>query len=166
MQKPGWQGRYYEDFEAGDVYHHRLGRTVTSEDNTLFTMLTLNTNPIHFDAHLGESTPYGKILVNSCFTLSLAVGQSVTDLSEHVMANLGWDEVRLPAPVFVGDTIYSRSTILEKRESSKRPDVGIVSARTESVNQRGEIVISYKRTFMVYKRGRDPRDAFVPPFPA
>jgi itaconyl-CoA hydratase len=156
--KAGWLGRYYEDFEVGDVYRHRLGRTVTETDNTLFTMLTLNTNPIHFDAQLAERTPFGKILVNSCFTLSLAVGLSVSDLSEHVMANLGWNDIRLPSPVFIGDTISASSEILAKRESESRPDVGLVTARTIGTNQREQTVISYERTFMVYKRGRDPRD--------
>ena len=114
MLKDGWRGRYYEDFEVGDLYRHRLGRTVTETDNTLFTMLTLNTNPIHFDENLASKTPFGKILVNSCFTLSLAVGLSVADLSEHVMANLQWNDVRLPNPVFIGDTIYASSEILEQ----------------------------------------------------
>ena len=162
MLKDGWRGRYYEDFEVGDLYRHRLGRTVTETDNTLFTMLTLNTNPIHFDENLAAKTPFGKILVNSCFTLSLAVGLSVSDLSEHVMANLQWNDVRLPSPVFIGDTIYARSEILNTRESASRPDVGIVTARTTGVNQRGETVISYERTFMVYKRGNDPRDTIAP----
>lgn len=161
MIKEGWRGRYYEDFEVGDVYRHRLGRTVTETDNTLFTMLTLNTNPIHFDANLAAKTPFGKILVNSCFTLSLAVGLSVSDLSEHVMANLQWDGVKLPKPVFVGDTIYASSEILAKRESSSRQDVGIVTARTTGTNQRSETVISYERTFMVYKHGADPRDEIL-----
>ena len=162
MIKEGWRGRYYEDFEVGDIYRHRLGRTVTETDNTLFTMLTLNTNPIHFDENLAQKTPFGKILVNSCFTLSLAVGLSVSDLSEHVMANLQWNDVKLPSPVFIGDTMYASSEILAKRESEKRKDVGIVSARTTGVNQRGETIISYERTFMVYKRGQDPRDAIQP----
>jgi len=159
VRKNGWRGRYYEDFEVGDLYRHRLGRTVTETDNTLFTMLTLNTNPIHFDENLAKSTPFGRILVNSCYTLSLAVGLSVSDLSEHVMANLGWNDIRLPSPVFVGDTMYASSEILGKRESGSRPDVGIVTARTTGANQRGETIISYERTFMVYKRGADPRDA-------
>lgn len=158
MLKEGWRGRYYEDFEVGDVYRHRLGRTVTETDNTLFTMLTLNSNPIHFDANLAEKTPFGKILVNSCYTLSLAVGLSVADLSEHVMANLGWNDIRLPSPVYVGDTMYAASEILAKRESGSRPDVGIVTARTTGTNQRGQTIISYERTFMVYRRGQDPRD--------
>jgi itaconyl-CoA hydratase len=134
---------------------------VTETDNTLFTMLTLNTNPIHFDEHLAQKTPFGKILVNSCYTLSLAVGLSVSDLSEHVMANLGWNDIRLPSPVYIGDTMYASSEILAKRESASRADVGIVTARTTGVNQRGETIISYERTFMVYKRGHDPRDTLA-----
>ncbi|HEV3158025.1 MAG TPA: MaoC family dehydratase [Candidatus Baltobacteraceae bacterium] len=156
MEKPGWQGRYYEDFEIGDVYRHPLARTVTESDNTLFTMLTMNTNPIHFDAEYAKKTEFGRILVNSCFTLSLVVGQSVTDLSMHVMANLGWTDVVLPSPVFIGDTIRAHSEILKKRESQSRHDVGIVTARSVGTNQREEVVISYERTFMVYKRGHGP----------
>jgi acyl dehydratase len=160
MEKNGWQGRRYEDFEVGDIYRHRLGRTVTESDNSLFTMLTLNTNPVHFDAEYAARTEFGRILVNSCFTLSLVVGLSVSDLSEHVMANLGWTDVILPNPVFVGDTIRAHSEILSKRESKSRPDVGIVEAESTGENQRGEIVVSYRRTFMVYKRGCGPRADF------
>ncbi|GAC1312416.1 MAG: (R)-specific enoyl-CoA hydratase RipB/Ich [Vulcanimicrobiaceae bacterium] len=151
-------GRYYEDFAVGDVFRHRLGRTVTEADNTLFTMLTLNTDPIHFDAHLAALTPYGRIVVNSCYTLSLAVGLSVSDLNEHGLASMGWSNVELPNPVFVGDTIYASSEILDRGEPPHRPDVGIVNARTAAVNQRGDVVVTFERTFMVYKRGRDPRD--------
>src|SRR3984957_5404084 len=146
MEQSGWLGRYYEDFAVGDIYRHRLGRTVTETDNTLFTMLTLNTNPIHFDENLARKTPFGKILVNSCFTLSLS------DRSEHVMANLGWNDIKLPNPVFIGDTIYASSEILAKRESGSRQDMGIVTARTTGVNTDGKTVISYERTFMVYKK--------------
>ncbi|HEV2642893.1 MAG TPA: MaoC family dehydratase, partial [Candidatus Elarobacter sp.] len=111
--------------------------------------------------NLAAKTPFGKILVNSCFTLSLAVGLSVSDLSEHVMANLQWNDVKLPKPVFVGDTLYASSEIRAKRESGSRADVGIVTARTTGVNQRGETVIAYERTFMVYKRDHDPRDTLL-----
>lgn len=156
MEKPGWQGRYYEDFEVGDVYRHRLARTVTEADNTLFTMLTLNTNPIHFDIEYAKQTEFGRILVNSCFTLSLVVGLSVSDLSEHVMANLGWTDIVLPHPVFAGDTIHAHSEILAKRDSHSRPFAGIVEARTTGENQRGETVVAYRRTFMVYRRGYGP----------
>jgi itaconyl-CoA hydratase len=157
--KPGWQGRYYEDFAVGDVYVHPLGRTVTNTDNVWFTMLTLNTNPIHFDQHYAAQTEFGRTLVNSCFTLALVVGMSVADLSQNVMANLGWDEVRLPAPVFEGDTLYARSEVLETRESQSRPNVGIVRVKSTGFNQDGVTVIEYRRTFMVYKRGQGPKTA-------
>jgi acyl dehydratase len=154
--KPGWTGRVFEDFQVGDVYEHPLGRTLLEADNTWFTLLTQNTNPIHFDDHYSLQTEFKKPLINSCLTLSLVTGQSVTDLSQNVMANLGWDEVRMPHPVFAGDTIYSRSEILEKRESKSRPHVGIVKAKTTGFNQDGTIVIEFLRTFMVYKRGHVP----------
>ncbi|QYJ16865.1 Mesaconyl-CoA hydratase [Rubrobacter xylanophilus DSM 9941] len=154
--KEGWKGRFYEDFEVGDVYEHPLGRTVTTTDNIWFTLLTQNTAPIHFDHHYASQTEFRRPLVDSTFTLALVTGQSVTDVSQNVFANLGWDEVRLPAPVFEGDTIYSRSEVLSKRESRSRPDVGIVEVRTEGYKQDGTVVISFKRTLMVYKRGRAP----------
>jgi itaconyl-CoA hydratase len=155
--KEGWTGRFYEDFEIGDVYEHPLGRTVLSVDNSWFTLLTQNTNPIHFDHHYAAQTEFGKPLVDSTFTLALVTGQSVTDLSQNVMANLGWDEVRLPNPVFEGDTIYSRSEVLSKRESKSRPNVGIVGVKTTGYNQDGVTVIEFQRTFMVYKRGHSPQ---------
>ena len=155
--KQGWTGRFYEDFEVGDVYEHPLGRTVTTTDNSWFTLLTQNTAPIHFDHHYAAHTEFGRPLVNSAFTLALVTGQSVTDLTQNVFANLAWDEIRLPNPVFEGDTLYSRSEILDKRESGSRPQLGIVSARTEGYNQEGVVVITFRRTFMVYRRGFGPR---------
>src|SRR6187401_2929760 len=157
--KDGWKGRFYEDFEIGDVYPHPLGRTVLAADNTWFTLLTMNTNPIHFDENYASKTEFGKTLVNSCLTLAIVTGQSVTDLSQNVMANLAWDEIRLPNPVFEGDTIYSKSEVLEKRESKSRPNVGIVKVKTTGFNQDGTIVIEFLRTFMVYKRGHVPATA-------
>jgi acyl dehydratase len=154
--KAGWRGRYFEDFEVGDVYEHPLGRTVTETDNIWTTLLTQNTAPIHFDAHYAAQTEFGRRLVDSTFTLALVTGQSVTDVSQNVMANLGWDEVRLPAPVFEGDTIYSRSEVLECRESRSRPEVGIVTVATTGFNHEGTVVITFKRTLLVYKRGRGP----------
>ncbi len=155
--KEGWRGRFFEDFEVGDVYEHPLGRTVTTTDNMWFTLLTQNTAPIHVDHAYAAQTEFGRPLVDSTFTLALVTGQSVTDVSQNVFANLGWDEVRLPAPVFEGDTIYSRSEVLEARESRSRSNVGIVMVRTTGHNQNGETVISFKRTVMVYKRGQAPR---------
>ncbi len=154
--KEGWQGRFFEDFETGDIYEHPLGRTVTTTDNIWFTLLTQNTAPIHFDHHYAAQTEFGKPLVDSTFTLALVTGQSVTDVSQNVMANLGWDEIKLPAPVFEGDTIYSRSEVLDKRESKSRPNVGIVSVKTTGYNQDGVVVITFERTIMVYRRGHSP----------
>ncbi len=155
--KEGWRGRFFEDFEVGDIYEHPLGRTVTTTDNAWFTLLTQNTAPIHFDHHYAAQTEFGKPLVDSTFTVALVTGQSVTDISQNVFANLGWDEIRLPAPVFEGDTIYSRSEVLSVRESASRPNVGIVSVRTTGFNQDGVVVITFKRTVMVFKRGQAPR---------
>lgn len=159
--KPGWTGRVFEDFSVGDVYEHALGRTLLAADNTWFTLLTQNTNPIHFDEVWSAQTEFGKPLMNSCLTLALVTGQSVTDLSQNVMANLGWDEVRLPHPVFAGDTVYSRSEILDARKSKSRKNVGIVKARTTGFNQDGTVVIEFVRTFMVYRRGHVPSIARV-----
>lgn len=154
--KSGWKGRFFEDFEVGDVYPHPLGRTVTQTDNIWFTQLTQNTNPIHFDEEYARGTEFGKPVVNSCFTLSLVTGQSVSDISQNVMANLGWDEIILPYPVFEGDTIYSYSEVLSKRESSSRQNVGIIVVKTFGYNQNGVVVIEFIRTMMVYKRAGEP----------
>ena len=154
--KQGWEGRYFEDFEEGDVYRHPLGRTITTTDNSWFTLLTQNTARIHVDHHYAAHTEFGKPLVNSTLTLALVTGQSVTDVSQNVFANLGWDEVRLPNPVFEGDTLYSESKVLNKRESRSRPDVGIVTVLTRGFNQDKVEVISFKRSVMVYKKGCGP----------
>jgi itaconyl-CoA hydratase len=144
---------------VGDVYEHPLGRTITTADNIWFTLLTQNTAPIHFDHHYAAQTEFGKPLVNSCLTLAMVTGQSVTDVTQNVMANLGWDEVRLPNPVFEGDTVYSRSEVLEVRASASRKNVGIVTVRTTGFKQDGTEVISFKRAAMVYRRGQAPRIA-------
>jgi itaconyl-CoA hydratase len=154
--KQGWTGRVFEDFEVGDVYEHALGRTVLAADNAWFTLLTMNTNPVHFDAAYAARTEFGKPLVNSCLTLAIVTGQSVSDVSQNAMANLGWDEVRLPHPVFEGDTIYARSEVLETRASKSRPKVGIVRVKTTGFNQDRTVVLELKRTIMVYKRGHVP----------
>ncbi len=154
--KEGWRGRFFEDFEIGDIYEHPLGRTVTTTDNAWFTLLTQNTAAVHFDHHYAAQTEFGRPLVDSTFTVALVTGQSVTDVSQNVMANLGWDEIRLSAPVFEGDTIYSQSEVLEKRESKSRPNVGIVTVKTSGYNQDGVVVITFKRMIMVYKKGYAP----------
>jgi itaconyl-CoA hydratase len=163
--KEGWTGRVYEDFEVGDIYEHPLGRTLLSSDNIWFTLLTQNTNPVHFDHAYASRTEFGRPLVNSTLTLALVTGQSVSDLSQNAVANLGWDEIRLPSPVFEGDTIYSRSEVLEKRESRSRPNAGIVRVKTTGVNQEGVVVIEFKRTFMVYRRGHVPSETRMRPTP-
>lgn len=156
MVREGWKGRFYEDFEVGDVYRHPLGRTITTTDNIWFTLLTQNTAPIHFDHAYASQTSFGKPLVDSTFILALVTGQSVTDISQNVFANLGWTDVELPHPVFEGDTIYSESEVLDKRESRSRREVGIIKVRTRGFNQGGTIVIRFIRTIMVYKRGKAP----------
>jgi acyl dehydratase len=140
-----------------------LGRTVTTTDNAWFTLLTQNTAAIHFDRHYAEQTEFKRPLVDSTFTLALVTGQSVTDVSQNVFANLGWDEVRLPNPVFEGDTIYSSSEVLEKRESRSRQNVGIVKVKTTGFSQEGEVVITFNRTIMVYKKDHAPRIARLTP---
>lgn len=152
-------GRYFEDFEVGALYRHALGRTVLSADNIWFTLLTQNTAPIHFDHNYARQTSFGKPLVNSTLTLAIVTGQSVSDVSQNVFANLGWDDVRLPHPVFEGDTLYSESEVLEARASASRPEVGIVTVKTTGFNQDGTVVIEFIRKLMVYRRGHGPRIA-------
>ncbi len=153
----GWHGRYFEEFVVGDVFEHPLGRTISTTDNTWFTLLTQNTAPIHFDHEYAALTEFGKPLVNSAFTLALVVGQTVTDISQNVFANLSWTDVVLPHPVFEGDTLHSRSTITATRESQSRPQLGIVSVFTEGFNQKKDLVISFNRSVLVYKHGFGPR---------
>src|SRR3954449_4715810 len=147
-----WRGRFYEDFDVGDVFRSRLGRTITETDNIWFTCLTMNTNQVHFNNAFAEQSMLGKPLVNSAFTLALVTGLTVPDTSENAAANLAWTDISLPSPVFVGDTLWAESEILDKRESKSNPDVGIVSMRCRGINQRQQVVIEYRRTFMVYKR--------------
>jgi len=155
--KQGWTGRVFEDFEVGDVFDHPLGRTILAADNTWFTLLTMNTNPVHFDAAYAAHTEFGKPLVNSCLTLAIVTGQSVTDVSQNALANLGWEEVKMPHPVFEGDTIYSRSEVLGIREPTSRPQVGIVRVKTTGFNQDRKVVLEFTRSIMVYKRAHLPR---------
>lgn len=150
--KEGWNGRYYEDFEVGDVYRHPMGRTITETDNIWFTNLTMNTNQMHFNAHYAERSTFGKYLVNSGLTVAMVLGLSVGDVSQNGMANLSWDEIRLTHPVFVGDTLYAESLVIDKRESKSRPYAGIVSVKTRGLNQNGDVVVTWRRSVMVYKR--------------
>jgi itaconyl-CoA hydratase len=147
-----WRGRFLEDFEVGDTFRSRLGRTITETDNTWFTALTMNTNQVHFNAEYAARTEFGRPLVVSTLTLAVVLGLSVRDTSENAAANLGWGDIVLPKPVYAGDTLWSESEVLAKRESKSRPSCGIVSIRTRGVNQRREVVIEFTRSFMVFKR--------------
>jgi len=151
-------GRYFEDFRVGDIYEHRPGKTVTEYDNHLFTLLTLNTHPLHFDAEFAAASEFGRNLVVSTYTLALLIGMSVTDVSQKAVANLGMDEVKFTAPVFAGDTLYAESQVLAKRESRSRPGQGVVEIRTLGKNQRGETVCTFKRTMLIPARGAAVED--------
>ena len=151
-------GRYFEDFQVGDVYQHRPGRTISETDNTWFTLLTMNTHPLHFYAEYAKASEFGKVLVNSAFTVSLVVGMSVSDVSQKAIANLGWKEIKLPAPVFVGDTLYAESEVLGKRESQSRPTAGIVTVRTWGKKSDGTVVCEFDRNMLIPKRGHGVED--------
>jgi itaconyl-CoA hydratase len=151
----GWRGRFYEDLEVGDLYQHPLGRTISDADNTWFTLLTMNTNEIHFNADVGGASEFGKPLVVSTLTIAIAIGQSVTDTTQNAFANLGLDKLVLTHPVYVGDTLYSESLVLAKRESASRPHAGVVTIKTRTINQTGDDVLRFERTFYVYKRGAE-----------
>ncbi len=151
-------GRYLEEFTVGDVYEHRPGKTVTEYDNHLFTLLTLNTHPLHFDAEYGKLTEWGRNLVVSPYTLSLLIGMSVSDLSQKTIANLGMDEVRFTAPVFAGDTLYAESEVLEVRPSRSRPGQGIVTVRTTGRNQADVVVCTFKRSMLIPAKGHAVED--------
>jgi itaconyl-CoA hydratase len=152
-------GLYYEDFNPGDTFEHRPGRTVLDTDNVWFTLLTLNIQQVHFDAAYAAKTEWKKLLVDSTFTLALLTGMSVRTVSAKVVANLGWDKVKASHPVFAGDTLYAESTVLHKRESKSRPTQGIVTVLTRGINQNGEEVMSFERTMLVYRRGHSPEEA-------
>ena len=145
-------GRCYEDFAVGDTYKHWPGRTISAADNTWFTLLTMNQNPIHFDEEYAKRSEFGKPLVNSTLTLAIVVGMSVADVSQHAVANLGWTDIVMPAPVFNGDTLYAESTVLHKRESKSRPTQGIVTVATRAWKQDDTTVMTFKRSVLIPKR--------------
>ena len=151
-------GRYFEDFVVGDVYEHRPGKTVLESENHMFTLLTLNTHPLHFDAEYGKATEFGRNLVVSTYTLALLIGMSVSDCSQKAIATLGMDEVRFSGPVFAGDTLYGESEVLAKRESKSRPGQGIVTIRTIGKNQRGETICTFRRDMLIPGRGQAVED--------
>ena len=145
-------GRHYEDFTVGDTYKHWPGRTITAADNTWFTLLTMNQHPIHFDEEYAKTTEFGKPLVNSTLTLAIVVGMSVRDVSQNAVANLGWTDIAMPAPVFNGDTLYAESRVLEKRLSKSRPSQGIVTVATRAWKQDGTTVMTFKRSVLIPRR--------------
>ena len=151
-------GRFYEDFVVGDIYEHRPGRTITETENTWFTLLTMNTHPLHFDAEYARHSEFGRCVVASPFTVSLIVGMSVSDVSQKAIANLGWTDIKLTHPVFAGDTLYAESEVLDKRESKSRADAGIVSVRSTGKNQDGAVVCTFDRTMLVQRRGHALED--------
>jgi acyl dehydratase len=151
-------GRYFEDFTVGDVYEHRPGRTITQADNTWFTLLTMNTHPLHFDEEYAKASEFGRCVVASPLTLAILVGMSVTDVSQKAIANLGWKEIRLSHPVFAGDTLYAESSVTDKRESRSRPEAGLVSVHTIGRNQQGTVVCEFDRTILVARRGHAVED--------
>lgn len=151
-------GLYFEDFEPGDIYEHWPGRTITETDNIWFTNLTMNTHPLHFDVNYAQMTEFGKPLVNSTLTLAIVAGMCVTSTSQKAIANLGFDGVDIPAPVFVGDTLYSETEILDKRPSKSRPTAGVVKARHSGKNQNGDYVMHITRSFLATMRGHSVVD--------
>lgn len=159
--KEGWTGRYLDDFEVGDIYRSRLGRTITMTDNIQFTMITNNSNQLHFNDHYAKQTEFGAPLVNSALTLSVVVGLAVIDVSENGFA-LGWDYIKLPNPVFPGDTIYAETEVLDVRESKSRPHQGVVKVGTRGINQDGKVVIDYVRSVMVWKKADAPAADIFP----
>ena len=146
------------------LIRHPVGRTISAADNAWFTLVTVNTNPIHFDAHYSAQTEFGRPLVNSTFTLALVTGLSVADVSQYAV-NLGWDEVRMPAPVFEGDTIYAQTEVLSRRESKSRPHMGLVEIKSTGFKQDGTVVMEFRRTILVYKRGHEPQPPLPVPVP-
>jgi len=155
-EQAGWQGRYLEDFAVGDVYRHAHGRTISEADNTWFTLLTNNTHDVHYNADYASRTEFGRPLVVSTLTLAIVTGLSVSDVSQNAVANLGWHDVRLTSPVFAGDTLYAESEVLEVRPSGSRPGQGVVRVRTRGFNQRGETIMTFERSILVYDRATAP----------
>ena len=157
-------GKFYEDYVVGDVYQHAIGRTISEADSTWFTQLTMNTNQNHFNAHFAQSNPItgGRVIVNSGLTVAMVLGMSVLDMSQNAVANLGWTDIRLTHPVYVGDTLYAESICLDKRESASKPDMGIITMFTRGLNQNGDIVVSWTRSVMIPKRSSGIAQHYFP----
>ena len=152
-------GRWYEEFAIGDVYEHRPGRTITQAENVWFTLLTMNTHPLHFDEEYAKHSEFGRTVVCSPFTVALLVGMSVSDVSQKAIANLGWNDIKLTHPVFPGDTLYAESEVIAKRDSESRPGAGIVTVKTIGRNQERVVVCEFTRTMLIMKRGGDDVEA-------
>lgn len=146
-------GLHFEEFVVGDVFEHRPGRTVTELDNIWQSLVNMNNHPAHIDAAYAQRTEFEKLLVNSSVTLAIISGMTVATMSARAIANLGWDDIRLPNPVHVGDTLYAESEVVAKRESRSRPGQGIVTIRVIGRKQDATPVITYLRTFLVPKKG-------------
>ena len=151
-------GRYYEDFKIGDIYEHRPGRTVTETENTWFTLLTMNTHPMHFDTQYAAASEFKRCIVCSPFTVALMVGMSVTDVSQKAIANLGWTDIKMTHPLFAGDTLYAESEVMDKRESASRPGAGLVTVKTVGLNQDGKVIGTFNRTMLIAKTGHSVED--------
>ena len=151
-------GRYFEDFVEGNIYEHRPGRTISETENTWFTLLTMNTHPLHFDAEYAKHSEFGRCIICSPFTLALIVGMSVTDVSQKAIANLGWSEIKLTHPLFAGDTLTAESEVIGKRESKSRPNAGIVTVKSRGFNQDAKMVCEFERTMLIAKRGFGAED--------
>ncbi len=152
-------GRYFEDFQEGDIYEHRPGRTITETDNTWFTLLTMNTHPMHFDAEYAKHSEFGRCIICSPLTVALMVGMSVTDVSQKAIANMGWTDIRMTHPLFAGDTLTAESEVTGKRESKSRPNAGLVTVKSRGFNQGGTLVCDFSRTILIPKRGHGIDDA-------
>jgi itaconyl-CoA hydratase len=148
----GGHGRFLDDFRVGDVYRHWPGRTITEADNIQFSLMTMNRHPMHCDAAFAARSEFGKPLVNSGLTVAIVVGMTVDDVSMNAIANLGWKEISLTAPVFPGDTVYARSEVLDVRESRSRPGQGIVTTRTEAFKQDGTLFMTFERSSLIPRR--------------
>ncbi len=145
-------GNYFEDFKPGQTFKHWPGRTLTDFDNTWFTLMTMNTNPLHFDAHFASQSQHGRCLVNGLLVIATVVGMSVKDISETAIANLEYESIRHTAPTFAGDTLYAATTVLEVTPSRSKADRGIVYVETHGLNQKGEQVLTLRRRVLTPRR--------------
>ena len=159
--KKGWEGRFLEDFEIGDIYRSSVGRTLLDADNTWMTLLTNNDNQIHFNVEYAKNTQFQRPLMNSLVTLAVVTGLTVPDISRNGIT-LGWDKVRLPHPVYAGDTLWAETEVVSVRESNSDPRRGIIHIKCKGIQQEGEIVIEFERDVMIWKREHAPNLGVFP----